>query len=295
MPTVGFIGLGAMGQGMARNLARAGLLAAVWNRTSSRSAEFIQEFPEVRAESLEGLARSCEVIFLSVSADKDVIDLVTQIKPTLRPGKIIVDTSTVAAATARALAADLQSLGVVFLDAPVSGGVEGARQASLVMMVGGDSEAYIRVKPLLEKISRQQIHLGPVGHGQLTKAVNQVMAAGINQAVCEALAFAEALELDLDKVIDVIGQGAAGNWFLQKRGATMVRSNYAPGFKLALHHKDLLICRAAAQTLTAKETRLPLIEMTLIHYQRLMDAGFGDEDISALFRLKRQLFSPSSR
>ncbi len=291
MQTVGFIGLGAMGQGMARNLARAGSLTAVWNRSSSRREEFVREFPEIHAESLEDLARRCDVIFLCVSADTDVIDIVTQIKPTLTPGKIIIDTSTVAASTARELAAELQSLGVVFLDAPVSGGAEGARQASLVMMVGGDREAYTQVKPLLEKISKQQIHLGPVGNGQLTKAVNQVMAAGINQAVCEALAFAEALELDLDKVIDVISQGAAGNWFLQKRGATMVRSTYAPGFKLALHHKDLLICRATAQTLTAKETRLPLIEMTLIHYQRLMDAGFGDEDISALFRLKRQLFA----
>ena len=120
--------------------------------------------------------------------------------------------------------------------------------------------------------------MGPIGAGQATKAVNQVVAAGINQAVSEGLAFARALELPLHKVIDIVGSGAAGNWFLSHRGPSMAKGAYAPGFRVALHHKDLAICKQMAAELG---TALPLVEMTLFHYRRLMEAGFGDEDISA--------------
>ena len=119
----------------------------------------------------------------------------------------------------------------------------------------------------------------------------QVMAAGINQAVTEALAFAEALDLPLDRVIDVVGSGAAGNWFLQHRGASMTQGKFDPGFRVALHHKDLAICKQMAEQF---DTALPVVEMTLIHYRRLMEAGFGDEDISALFREKQKLFDPAA-
>lgn len=129
--------------------------------------------------------------------------------------------------------------------------------------------------------------MGPVGAGQATKAVNQLMAAGINQAVTEALAFANALELPLGKVIEVTGSGAAGNWFLDHRGPTMTQGKYDPGFRVALHHKDLTICKHMAEQF---DVALPVVEMTLIHYRRLMAAGYGDEDISALFREKLGLF-----
>jgi len=129
--------------------------------------------------------------------------------------------------------------------------------------------------------------MGQVGAGQATKAVNQIMAAGINQAVTEALAFAEKLELPLDKVIDVVGSGAAGNWFLTHRGPTMTNDTFDPGFRVALHHKDLAICQRMAETFGVN---MPVVEMTLVHYRRLMEAGFGDEDISALYREKRRLF-----
>jgi 3-hydroxyisobutyrate dehydrogenase len=130
--------------------------------------------------------------------------------------------------------------------------------------------------------------MGPVGAGQATKAVNQIMAAGINQAVTEALAFAEAMELPMDKVIDVVGGGAAANWFLSHRGPSMVAQRFAPGFKLSLHKKDLEICRRMLEA--AGGRRLPVVEMTLVHYQRLVEAGFGDEDISALYREKKSMF-----
>ncbi len=176
----------------------------------------------------------------------------------------------------------------MFLDAPVSGGIEGARKGTLAMMIGGDAAAIERIMPVLNAIAGRIEHMGPVGTGQATKAVNQVMAAGINQAVTEALAFASALELPLEKVIDVIGSGAAGNWFLTHRGPTMVQQQFDPGFRVALHHKDLAICKQMAETF---DVALPVVEMTLIHYRRLMAAGYGDEDISALFREKQALFN----
>jgi 3-hydroxyisobutyrate dehydrogenase len=177
---------------------------------------------------------------------------------------------------------------VHFLDGPVSGGKEGAEKGTMVMMLGGEAELVERLRPLLAVITRRIDHMGPVGAGQATKAVNQIMVAGINQAVTEALAFGEAQGLDVDKVIGLLGGGAAGNWFLDHRGPTMVRDTFAPGFKLALHHKDLKICQAMAAD---DEATLPCVEMTLLHYQRLIEAGHGDEDISALFRLKRSLFA----
>jgi 3-hydroxyisobutyrate dehydrogenase len=126
--------------------------------------------------------------------------------------------------------------------------------------------------------------MGEVGMGQSAKAVNQVMCAGINEAVTEALAFGARLGLDMDKVIEVVSGGAAGNWFLEKRGPTMTRGTFKPGFKLALHEKDLTICEAMAE---AAGMTLPMTAMTAEHYRQLMAEGHGDEDISALYRLKR--------
>jgi 3-hydroxyisobutyrate dehydrogenase len=206
----------------------------------------------------------------------------------VRPGMVVVDTSTVSRDTACEAAARLQKVKAEFLDAPVSGGMEGARKGTLAMMVGGDAEVLNQVRPVLDSIAGRIEHMGPVGAGQATKAVNQIMAAGINQAVSEALAFAGALELPLDKVIEVVGSGAAGNWFLMHRGPTMTHGNYEPGFRVALHHKDLAICKQMAEHF---DVSLPVVEMTLIHYRRLMDAGLGDLDISALHREKQGMFS----
>ncbi|MDH5453970.1 MAG: NAD(P)-dependent oxidoreductase, partial [Paracoccaceae bacterium] len=172
-------------------------------------------------------------------------------------------------------------------DAPVSGGKEGAEKATMVMMIGGDEAVLHQVMPVLENISRKVVHMGPVGSGQATKAVNQIMCAGINQAVTEALAFGQHQGLDMDKVVDVVSSGAAGNWFVEHRGRSMTRGVFDPGFRVALHHKDLKICQAM---LAADHVRLPVVEMTLENYERLMAVGHGDEDISALYRVKRPLF-----
>jgi 3-hydroxyisobutyrate dehydrogenase len=283
----GVIGLGAMGAGIARNLHRAGCLVAAWNRSPDKARQLHGDTGVYIASSPDDLAARCELIILSVSADADVLEMSDALRPGLQPGAVVLDTSTVSRATAQEAAARLAPQ-AAFLDAPVSGGTEGARTGTLAMMIGGDAEVLARIRPVLEAIAARIEHMGPVGAGQATKAVNQVMAAGINQAVTEALAFGEALGLPMEQVIEVVGSGAAGNWFLDHRGPSMTQGRYEPGFRVALHHKDLAICQQmAAQFAVA----LPVVEMTLIHYRRLIQAGFGDEDISALFREKRALFA----
>lgn len=282
---VGLIGLGAMGQGMARNLAKAGYLQAIYNRTHSKASAFATEFGVKTFASPQALAAEVDVILLCVSADQDVLDVVTAISHTIKPGAVVVDMSTVSSNTAKQAATRLKAKQADFLDAPVSGGVEGATKGTLAMMVGGDAAVLERVKPVLQAMTARIEHLGDTGSGQACKAVNQIMCAGINQAVTEALAFGQAQGLDMEKVIDIIGGGAAGNWFLQHRGKTMTHGIFRPGFKLALHHKDLQICQHMAEQ---AEITCPLTNSTLHDYQTLMQQGFGDEDISALYRLKQK-------
>jgi 3-hydroxyisobutyrate dehydrogenase len=216
MMKTGIIGLGAMGLEMARNLAKAGFLSAVYNRTAAKTAEFkVAVF-----DSPEALAADVDLVLICVSADQDVLSVVEAIALTVKSGTIVVDMSTVSSETAKKAGAILVEKQVAFLDAPVSGGVEGAKNGKLAMMVGGDLEALEKARPVLEELAARIVYMGATGSGQATKAVNQIMGAGINQAVTEALAFAQAQGLALDKVIDVISGGASGNWFLQHRGST---------------------------------------------------------------------------
>jgi 3-hydroxyisobutyrate dehydrogenase len=280
----GFIGLGAMGAPMARNLAKGGFLNAVWNRTETSAFDLARELNVTPAVSPAALAGRVDVVLMCVSADADVLTVIQALLPGLRPGTIVIDHSTVSSDTAREAAELVRGKDADFLDAPVSGGVEGAKSGMLAMMVGGRAETFEKVRPILRCMASRIVHMGDVGSGQATKAVNQIMAAGINQAVSEALAFGAAQALDMDRVIEVIAGGAAANWFLDKRGPTMTRGTFAPGFKLALHHKDLKICKAMAEKL---KMPLPITEMTLQDYAQLIREGHGEEDISALYRLKR--------
>jgi 3-hydroxyisobutyrate dehydrogenase len=280
----GFIGLGGMGEPMARNLAKAGHLRAVWNRTPATAAALAAELEVAVAQDPADLTKQVDVVFLCVSADQDVIQVVDSLLPAIDAKKVVVDHSTVSSATACLAADKIGQCGGDFLDIPVSGGVEGARLGTLAMMAGGSMETLERIRPLLASMAARIVYMGVTGSGQATKAVNQIMCAGINQAVTEALGFAAAHHLDLEKVIDVISAGAAGNWFLDKRGRTMTQGVFAPGFKLALHHKDLNICLKMAE---AVRYRLPVTEMTVSEYAELMARGHGEDDISGLYRLKR--------
>lgn len=279
----GVIGLGAMGKYMALNLHKHGHLTAVWNRTDSKAKTLAEESSVICADSPAALAECCEMIIVCVSRDEDMIEMIKAISTAVKPGTVVVDTSTVSSDTAKQAAEILAEKQAQFLDCPVSGGVEGAKNGTLAMMVGGDADTLNQVNETLSAIAANILHIGPHGSGQACKAVNQFMAAGINQAVTEALAFGKQMGLDMDKVVDVVSNGAAGNWFLSHRGKTMLNGTFEPGFKLALHHKDLKICQAMA---AVHDKSWPMVEMTLIHYEKLMEQGYGDEDISALFRLK---------
>ena len=281
----GVIGLGAMGSGMALNLHKAGHLHGVWNRTRGKAAGVAQETGAILYEAPADLASECELILLCVSRDADVLELVEQVAATAGTGSIVVDTSTVSSNTAKLAAERLAETGVAFLDCPVSGGVEGARKGTLAMMAGGDPAVLARAEGTLMSIAASITLIGSTGSGQACKAVNQIMCAGVNQAVTEALAFGEAMGLDMHKVVDVVARGAAGNWFLDHRGKTMLVNDNDTGFKLNLHHKDLTICKAMLEQLDS--VSLPLVDTTLRQYEQLMEQGYGDEDISALYRLKR--------
>ncbi len=279
-----FIGLGAMGAPMAGHLHTHGLLAAVGNRSQARADALAAELGVV-APSLADIAATCDVIAICVSADADVVGVVEALAPSLRKGSIVIDHSTVAPATARRVAQRLADVGAGFIDAPVSGGVEGAKNGKLSVMVGGDATVLEKVRPVLDAYAVRVTHMGPVGSGQATKAVNQVLVAGIAHAVTEGLALGEALGLEADRLIPTLGAGAAGNWFLEKRGATMLRNEFSVGFKLALLHKDLGIVREIAEE---AGTDRGVIERSLADFAELMSQGYGDEDISALIRLKRK-------
>lgn len=282
---VAFIGLGAMGLPMAGHLARGGLLVSVWNRSHDKAASAAAALGVEAPEDLATLFGGVNVIALCVPADADVLHLAAQIAAQAGPGTIVVDHSTVSSVTAQSAAALLAKSGCSFLDAPVSGGVEGARNGKLSVMVGGDAAALERARPVLESYAAKISHMGAVGAGQNTKAVNQVLVAGIAQAVCEGLALSEKLGLDPERLLPTLAAGAAGNWFLDKRGATMLRDEFSVGFKLALLHKDLKIVRQLAAD---AGTDRSVIEKSLADYAVLMAQGHGDDDISALIRLKRK-------
>jgi len=283
----GFVGLGAMGQHMARNLHKNGQLTAVWNRTPAKAQALAAETACLFASRLEELASHCDTVVICVSADADVLEIVERLAALLPPRALVIDCSTVSANTARHAAQRLKAKDIDFLDGPVSGGVEGARDGTLAIMVGGDAAAFERAQPVLRAMGRTVTHLGPSGAGQAAKATNQIMCAGIIQAVAEAMAFARAEGLPLDKLIDTLGKGAGSSWYFVNRAPNMVRGTYPAGFRVRLHEKDLNICRDMA---ARHGVQLPVIEMTLVHYRRLIEQGFGEEDISTLFRLKAALF-----
>lgn len=280
---VGFIGLGAMGHSLAGHLHSRGLLAVVGNRTCEKAQRFALDAGVKAGETPVDFA-GCEIVILCVPADGDVLENVRALANALAPGSVIVDHSTVSSDTAKGAHALLQKKGIGFLDAPVSGGVEGARNGKLSIMVGGDAADLDKARPALETYALKLTHMGASGSGQATKAVNQVLVAGIAQAVCEGLALGEKLGLNAELLVPTLAAGAAGNWFLDKRGATMLASNFTPGFKSALLHKDLLIVREMA---LAAGIRTTVIDQSIVDYAELMAQGFGDDDTSALLRLKR--------
>ena len=276
-----------MGAHMARNLHRARLLTAVWNRTAQKAKSLAAELSVDAPASLAELASHCDAVASCVSADADVLEVTRGLAAGLSSGALMLDCSTVSADTARQAAALVSARDAQFLDCPVSGGVEGAREGTLAIMVGGDAAAFARAEPILKAIGRTIAHFGPNGAGQAAKATNQIMCAGIIQAVGEAMAFAHAEGLPLERLIETLATGAGSSWYFVNRAPYMAKNSFPAGFRVRLHAKDLRICRDMA---AKRGATLPVVESTLQQYAKLIIEGFGDEDISAIYRLKSALF-----
>jgi 3-hydroxyisobutyrate dehydrogenase len=277
---------------MAKNLHRAGLLQAVWNRNAEKSRALAAELGCQAPDSLPAFAHLVDAIVVCVSADADVRAVIEAMAPGLRPNALVIDCSTVSADTARWAEQFLAARSAQFVDAPVSGGVEGAQKGTLAIMTGGEQSAFERAKPILAAMGKTIEHFGPAGAGQATKATNQIMCAGIIRACAEAMAFADAHELPLERVVSTLGAGAGSSWYFVHRAPNMVRGSYPAGFRVRLHAKDLGICRDMAAKFGVS---LPVVDSMLAEYAELVAQGFGDEDISATHRLKRALFENSPR
>jgi 3-hydroxyisobutyrate dehydrogenase len=277
---------------MAKNLHRAGLLEAVWNRSRDKALALSAELGCQAPGSLAELAAMVDVVVVCVSADADVRSVVEGLAPGLRPGALVIDCSTVSAETARWAEEFLSAKSAKFIDAPVSGGVEGAQKGTLAIMTGGDPAAFESARPVLAAMGKTIEHFGPAGAGQATKATNQIMCAGIIRACAEAMAFAGAHQLPLERVVSTLGAGAGSSWYFVHRAPNMVRGSYPAGFRIKLHAKDLRICRDMAARFGVS---LPVVDSMLAEYAELMEQGYGDEDISATHRLKQALFEEAAK
>ena len=280
---IGMVGLGALGLPMAANLRRSSLTLQV--HTRSRGAENDPQLAGViPCANPAATAKNVDVLLLCVSDDHAVNQVLfgpNGAAEQLQPGSIVIDCSTISPKGAQQAAAQLQRIGVHYLDAPVTGGTEGARTGTLTVLVGGDTDVLERVRPLLEVIGGSIHHIGPIGRGQQAKAVNQVLVAGSYAAVAEAIALGQRLELPMPEVINALKNGAAGSWALDHRSDAMLQGTYPLGFKLSLHRKDLGIALEAANGV---ELDMPITALVEQLEAKLIQRGHGNEDVSALHR-----------
>jgi 3-hydroxyisobutyrate dehydrogenase len=280
---VGFIGLGIMGQGMARNLLKAGFGLTVWNRTASRADALVSE-GATGSSSPADLAAQCDVLVICVSDTPDVEAVLfdeTGVFHGVRPGSLVIDCSTISPIKTQQFAATLAEKGVHMLDAPVSGGSEGAALGTLSIMVGGEAEQVERAMPYLESMGKSITHVGGNGAGQTVKLVNQILVANSMLALGEAFLFAQAGGLDLEKTLKAVEGGAAGSWTLSNRGPQVIARDWSPGFMIDLQQKDLRLILEAADALG-----VPLLGCsTVFHlYRTLQNLGCGAEGNHALVR-----------
>lgn len=285
---IGFIGLGIMGQGMARNLLRAGFDLVVWNRTPSKMDALVSEGASAAGSPAE-LARACDIVITCVSDTPDVEAVVlgeNGVIHGLREGSLLIDMSTISPKVTREIAARLAERGVHMLDAPVSGGSEGAARGTLSIMVGGEADQVSRAMPILEAMGKTITHVGGHGAGQTVKLVNQILVVVNMLAVGEALLFAQAGGLDLQKTLDAVTQGAAGSWMLSNRGPQVIARDWRPGFTIDLQQKDLRLVLEAAD-----ENGVPLLGTALVFqlYRTLQQAGLGSEGNHALVKALERL------
>jgi 3-hydroxyisobutyrate dehydrogenase len=285
---VAFLGLGTMGAAMAANLARAGFAVTAWNRTAGRAPELADLGAEM-ASNPANAAATAEIVVICVSDTRDVEAVLfgqDGVVGGARAGTLIVDCSTIAPSGSWDFAARLREHGLSMVDAPVSGGSEGAKNATLTIFVGGEEHDVERARPVLTAIGRTITHVGPIGAGQAVKAVNQVILAGAYLGVAEGIVLAIKAGLDVAQVVEALGGGAAQSWVLANRSGRMIDNDYPLGFKVALHRKDLGIALELANQLGAA---LPVSALAAQLESGLIANGHGDDDVSALARAIRGL------
>ncbi len=284
---VAFIGMGTMGAPMAINILKKGHALTVYNRTKGKEAVVVKAGAE-RADSPKEAAAKAEVIIVCVSDTPDVEEVILGENGVIQgaqSGSIVVDMSTISPKATRKMAKNLENRGVKMIDAPVSGGSEGAENGTLAIMIGGDQEDVEKARPVLETMGKTITHVGPIGAGQITKAINQTIIAGVYLSVAEGVALGIKAGLDMKKVVHAIGGGAAASWVLTNRAGNMIANDYPLGFRVKLHQKDLRIALEAARELGVV---LPLAALVDQIENGLIGRGFGDEDVSAMARTIRE-------
>ncbi len=284
---VAFIGLGNMGFPMAGHLVAAGFEVTVFNRTTATAERWQARYGGVVAATPAFAAADADVVCVCVGNDDDVRQVVTGadgVLTTLRRGGVLVDHSTASPALAREIGEAAAASAVGFVDAPVSGGQAGAEAGRLSIMCGGDPESVAVVRPVFDAYAASITHLGPVGNGQLTKMVNQVLCAAAIEGAAEALNLAQAVGLDPELVMQAVTGGAANSWYLSNRGATMMRDEFDFGFAVDWMRKDLRICLEEA---AKRGIPLPLTTMAEQDYAASQQRGDGRLDASAIIRLRR--------
>ncbi|MDE2769967.1 MAG: NAD(P)-dependent oxidoreductase [Bacteroidota bacterium] len=279
--TIGFIGLGIMGSGMARNLLKAGFDVHVWNRTASRMAPLVSAGAH-GAPDASAVATKADIIVVCVSETQDVEEVLfgeSGVIKGARPGALVIDTSTISPQATITMEARLRAAGLRMLDAPISGGSEGAANGTLSIMVGGDAVDVDRAMDVLSAMGCRITHVGCTGAGQMAKLVNQILVVGTMQAVSEALLFAHKGGLDLAKTLEAVEHGAAGSWMLSNRGSQAIVRDFRPGFTIDLQQKDLRLVLEAAD---AMGVPLPVTSQVFQWYRTLQDRGLGSEGNHAL-------------
>ncbi|NCW58827.1 MAG: NAD(P)-dependent oxidoreductase [Proteobacteria bacterium] len=281
MNNIGFIGLGVMGAPMAGHLSQKGYNLSVFNRSADKSKLWKSQYKGVISSSLNDLALNSDVIILCVKKDEDVRNIINEIKDSIKPNSIVIDHTTTSAELAKEMHNILKEKQSSFLDAPVSGGEAGAKLGKLSIMVGGDKDIFSSASNILSCYSKFTKYMGPSGHGQLTKMVNQICIAGLIQALAEGLNFSEKAGLNSSDVIEVISQGAAQSWQMENRWETMLADQYEHGFAVDLMRKDLEIVKKQAELIGAN------IEVTKLvnnFYKDIQDIGGGNWDTSSLLK-----------
>ena len=287
--TVSFIGLGVMGYPMAGHLAAAGLDVRVWNRSAEKAQQWAKEHSGKACSTIAEAVQGAEFVMTCVGADKDLVEVFegeTGIIQNAPKGAILVDHTTASAGIAEQLADSASKNGQGFIDAPVSGGQQGAENGQLTIMCGGSDNDFAKARPVLELYARALNLMGPAGSGQKTKMVNQIAIAGLVQGLSEALHFAEKADLDVQKVVDVISKGAAQSWQMENRSATMIAGEFDHGFAVDWMRKDLGICLTEANKVNAS---LPVTALVDQFYGDVQAMGGKRWDTSSLIQRLRKL------